>query len=56
MEPVGNYAIHIIVKNGVVTLIGTVSTEAERTKAEMDARQVFGVHGVNNLIQVVSEK
>ncbi len=56
MEPLGNYAIHILVKNGVVTLVGTVSTEAERTKAELDARQVFGVHGVNNLIQVVSEK
>jgi BON domain-containing protein len=55
MEPIGNYAIHIIVKAGVVSLFGTVSTDVERTKAELDARDVFGVRGVQNYIQVAKE-
>jgi len=41
MEPLGNYGIHIIVKNGNVALFGTVSNEADRTKAEMDDLNVF---------------
>jgi hyperosmotically inducible protein len=56
MEPIGNYAIHIIVKAGIVSLYGVVNNEAERTKAEMDARQIFGVRGVNNYIQVEKER
>jgi hyperosmotically inducible periplasmic protein len=52
MEPVGNYAIHIIVKNGVVSLFGTVSNPVDRTKAELDARSVFGVRSVENELQV----
>jgi hyperosmotically inducible protein len=55
MEPLGNYGIHIIVKGGNVTLFGTVSSEADKTKAGMDARSVFGVHNVDNEIQVVRE-
>jgi BON domain len=55
MEPLGNYGIHIIVKNGNVALFGTVSNEADRTKAEMDARSVFGVHSVDNEIQVIRD-
>ncbi len=52
MEPLGNYAIHIIVKNGVVTLYGVVNNNVDKTKAELDVRQIFGVRSVNNQIQV----
>jgi osmotically-inducible protein OsmY len=55
MEPLGNYGIHIIVKGGNVTLFGTVSSEADKTKAGLDARSVFGVRNVDNEIQVVGE-
>jgi osmotically-inducible protein OsmY len=55
MEPLGNYGIHIIGKGGDVTLFGTVSSEADKTKAGLDARSVFGVHNVDNEIQVVRE-
>jgi hyperosmotically inducible protein len=55
MEPLGNYGIHIIVKNGNVALYGTVSSDADRTKAGMDARSVFGVHSVDNEIQVIRD-
>jgi hyperosmotically inducible protein len=55
MEPLGNYGIHIIVKQGNVTLFGTVSSEADKTKAGLDARSVFGVHSVDNEIQVVRD-
>jgi len=56
VEPLGNYAIHIIVKNGAVTLYGVVNNEVEKTKAALDVRQVFGVRSVDNQIQVVSDK
>ena len=52
MESIGNYAIHIIVKNGVVSLFGTVSNEVDKTKAGLDARSVFGVRSVDNQLQV----
>jgi osmotically-inducible protein OsmY len=55
MEPLGNYGIHIIVKHGNVILFGTVSNEADKTKAGLDARSVLGVHNVDNEIQVVGE-
>jgi hypothetical protein len=54
-EPIGNYAIHIIVKGGQVALYGTVNNEADRTKAEMDAKGVFGVMGVDNELEVVKD-
>jgi hyperosmotically inducible protein len=56
MEPVGNYAIHIVVKGGRVGLFGTVSNEADKARAGQVARSVFGVLDVDNEIQVVSEK
>ena len=56
MEPLGNYAIHIIVERGNVDLYGAVDSDADKTKAGMDIRQIFGVHAVNNELQVVSEK
>ena len=55
MEPLGNYGIHIIVKGGNVMLFGTVSSEADKTKAGFAARDVLGVHNVDNQIQIVRE-
>ena len=40
--------IHIIVKNGHVTLEGVVATEADKTLAAMQARSVPGVFSVTN--------
>lgn len=54
-EPIGNYAIHIIVKGGQVALYGTVNSEADKVKAGLDARSVFGVLGVDNQLQVVKD-
>lgn len=51
-EPLGNYAIHIVVKGGHVALFGLVDNAADRDKAVFDARSVFGVKGVENLIEV----
>ena len=39
--------------NGIVTLHGTVPTEAERAKAERVARGIEGAKDVTNLLQVV---
>ncbi|HEY1251324.1 MAG TPA: BON domain-containing protein [Thermoanaerobaculia bacterium] len=54
-EPVGNYAIHIIVKGGQVALYGKVDNDTDKTKAGMDARGVFGVMGVENDLQVLKD-
>lgn len=47
-------AIHIIVKNGNVTLEGNVSTNMDKQLAGMRANQVFGVFSVTNELQVRS--
>jgi hyperosmotically inducible protein len=44
--------IHIIVKNGHVTLEGTVSAQAERNQAEIEASAVSGVIALNNNLRV----
>jgi hyperosmotically inducible protein len=44
--------IHIIVKNGNVTLIGVVSTDGDKTIAGMAANGVSGVFGVTNNLTV----
>jgi hyperosmotically inducible periplasmic protein len=44
--------IHIIVKNGNVTLIGSVSSEGDKTIAGMAANGVSGVFGVTNNLTV----
>lgn len=44
--------IHIIVKNGNVTLEGFVAREADRTVANIQANQVPGVFSVKNNLQV----
>ena len=54
-EPIGNYAIHIVVKGGQVALYGSVNNETDKTKAGLDARSVLGVLGVDNELQVVKD-
>lgn len=57
MQPVGRYPIHIIVKNGRTMLLGVVDNASDRQLAEVRAREVTGVFGVeNSLIVVGSEK
>lgn len=48
-------AVNVDTVNGNVTLHGKVRSEAEKTKAEQAIRQVDGVKGVKNLLQVVPE-
>jgi hypothetical protein len=54
MEPAGDYPIHIIVKNGRITLLGVVDNEADKQVAEIRARGVPGAFGVEN--QLIVEK
>ncbi len=44
--------IHIIVKNGNVTLEGVVARQMEKQIAEMQTKGVSGVFGVTNNLQV----
>lgn len=53
LEPLGNYAIHVVVNRGRVTLYGLVDNDVDRQKAAMDARGVFGVMAVENRIEVL---
>ncbi len=46
-------SIHIIVKNGHVTLVGDVDNEADKNMAGVRANGVPGVFGVQNDLQVV---
>jgi osmotically-inducible protein OsmY len=48
MQPVGRYPIHIVVKNGRTLLLGEVDSAADRRIAEVRAREVSGVFGVEN--------
>jgi len=52
LEPVGNYAIHILVKNGKVTLAGVVDSTQDRDVAGTKANGVFGAFSVTNDLQV----
>jgi hyperosmotically inducible periplasmic protein len=57
MQPVGPYAIHIVVKNGRTMLLGIVDSAADRQIAEVRAREVTGVFEVQNSLSIVqSEK
>jgi len=56
MEPIGEYAIHIIVKNGHVTLVGMVDNKADRNIAGLQAKGVFGAFSVANDLQVLPQK
>jgi hyperosmotically inducible protein len=44
--------IHVIVKSGHVTLRGVVGSEMDRRLAELLARDIFGVLGVENILRV----
>jgi len=46
--PMGNHPVHIIVKNGNVTLEGVLPTAADRTVAELQTNSVFGAMTVTN--------
>ena len=51
-DPVGDYAIHILVNNRTVTLAGVVDNEGDKTLAGLKTRGVTGVSEVNNDLQV----
>src|SRR4051812_41730626 len=53
MQPVGPYAIHIVVKNGRTMLLGIVESAADRQIAELRAREVTGVFEVENDLNIV---
>ncbi len=52
MHPLGEYAIHIIVKNGKVLLAGVVDSLADKNAAAIKANGVFGVMKVENELKV----
>ena len=54
-ENVSTSDLNVDTVNGVVTLHGKVSTEAEKTKAGDVAMKVGGVKSVKNLLQVVPD-
>jgi osmotically-inducible protein OsmY len=53
--PIGFHAIHIIVKNGNVTLTGVVDSESDMAVAEMRANSVPGVFSVDNQLNVAGK-
>jgi hypothetical protein len=52
MQPSGAYPIHIIVKGGRTTLLGSVDSKADRFMAEVRAREVSGVFSIENALVV----
>lgn len=53
--PIGYHAIHIIVKNGNVTLVGAVDSSADASLAAMQANSTPGVFSVDNDLFVTSK-
>ena len=53
--PIGWHAIHIIVKNGNIRLVGVVDTSGDLAMAEMQARQVPGSFTVDNDLLVAKD-
>lgn len=47
--------IHVTTKDGVVMLDGTVTSDAEKDKAETDAKMVKGVTSVTNNLKVAAK-
>jgi hyperosmotically inducible periplasmic protein len=56
VEPVGNYPIEIIVKNGHITLMGVVDNESDKIMAGMKAMGIPGAFGVENELTVEIRK
>lgn len=54
--PLGYHAIHIIVKNGNITLEGTVDNPGDSAIAEIRANGVPGAFSVTNRLVVLNEK
>ena len=54
-QPLGTYAIHIVVRNGRTTLFGVVDNKGDRQIAEMRAREVGGVFSVENEIEIAKK-
>jgi hypothetical protein len=54
-DPVGNYAIHILVNNRTVTLAGVVDGESDKTLAGLKAHGVMNVSQVNNDLEVATK-
>lgn len=54
--PIGWHAIHIIVENGNVTLVGVVDNDGDFALAEMRANIVAGVFSVTNDLQVATKE
>lgn len=54
--PIGYHAIHIIVKNGHVTLTGAVDSASDSAMAEIRANLTPGVFSVVNDLRVANEK
>jgi len=52
MEPFGNHAIHIVVKNRRVALFGVVTTESDKTSLLIRARQVGHTLAVEDVVTV----
>lgn len=52
MQPFGSYPIHIIVKGGRTRLEGVVASESDKQIAGLRAREVPGVFGVENAVQI----
>jgi len=52
MYPTGNYPISIIVKNGRITLMGVVDSEADKTMAGLKAKGIPGAFAVENELTV----
>jgi len=49
-------SIHVIVKNGTVTLEGVVANEMDRTVANLQANMVSGVFSVTNNLRIEGER
>lgn len=56
MQPFGTYPMHIVVKGGRTTLVGVIDNAADKQIAEVRARQVPGVFGVENELLVASAR
>ena len=52
MQPFGTYPIHIVVRRGQTTLVGVVDSASDKLMAEVRAREVSGVFGVENALVV----
>jgi hyperosmotically inducible protein len=54
-QPLGSYAIHIVVRNGHTTLFGVVDNTGDRQIAEVRAREVTGVFSVENELEIAKK-